>query len=313
MALFIDSTTVLPESWIREHDVTVLPVPIWAGGREYRDGIDITDEGFMTLLETSKERPSTAVPAIGEFASWFEKLLQTHDVVIYPVASARLSGLLNAAVQAAKEIAGAQVVVLDGPQTTEQGLYAINSTDADLEDRLARLRTLGPPLIVVMDTTFVSGGAALIAMRALEVIHRGAEIDQVIHSLITAKEKTGLYFILPKLDYVVDRVGQLQVFVGTLLRIKPVLMIRDGMVQDAAKVRGEGKARRQMLELVRQKVSDRPVDVFVLHSLAPEMAHELLDKAKTELNIRRAWVGGIGCTVSRYTGREGLGIAFVEV
>jgi DegV family protein with EDD domain len=111
--ILLDSTTVLPPGYVDQPDVTVLPVPIYAGGREYRDGINLTEEQFLQLLETLPERPTTAVPGVGEFVSWYERVLQTHRHVIYPVPSRRLSGLFNAAVQAAREVPGARIVVID--------------------------------------------------------------------------------------------------------------------------------------------------------------------------------------------------------
>ena len=95
VGLLLDSTTTLPSGLGAEHGITMIPVPIYAGGREYRDGIDIDEEGFLRLLEGSKDRPSTAVPGPGEFVSWYRQVLRDHLCVVYPIASRRLSGLFK--------------------------------------------------------------------------------------------------------------------------------------------------------------------------------------------------------------------------
>lgn len=312
-ALLIDSTTVIPREFIKEYGVTVIPVPIYAGGTEYRDGVDITPEGFYSILETSKERPSTAVPGIGEFSSFYNRLLETYTKIVYPTPSSRLTGVFNAAVQSAKQIEGAQVVVIDPPGELEEGLYAIHSDDPGLEDKLVEIGRLTAPIIVVMNTDYVSAAAGLIAIEAIHAIRGDKTIDEVVGKVIDAKRKTGIYFILNTLEYIVDRVGQLQAFLGTLLRIKPVLTLRHGYIEDVAKVRSEGKARKKMIELVEERVGDKEIDVYVLHSLAEEKAAAFWEQIKSELNVRNHYVGEIGSSVGRYTGRGALAIVYIEV
>ncbi len=310
IAMFIDSTTVMPEGFVEEHGVTVMPVPIYAGGKEYRDMVDIMPEQFMSLLETSKERPSTAVPGLGEFIAFYEQLLQGHDHIVYPIPSHRLTGLYDAAIQAAEQMEGPTIVAIDPPEGWEKDVYAVRSSDPELEERLSGVAELRPPVIAVMNTGFASGASGLVAMAALQAMDQGGSLEQVIASMITAKTNTNIYLVLNTLDYIVDRVGQMKAFLGTLLRIMPILTFHDGYLEDAARVRGKGQAKRRMIELVVETVGSKTVDLYVLHSLAEEEAEELLEQARGQLTVRNAWVGGIGASVSRYTGRGGLGIAF---
>lgn len=311
--LLIDSTTVMPKKFIEEYGVTVIPVPIHADGKEYRDGVDITPEEFYAILETSKVRPSTAVPGIGEFSSFYNSLLETYTKIVYPTPSSRLSGVFNVAVQGAKQVEAAQVIVIDPHEEFfEEGLHAVHSSDPRLEDRLAEIGRLTEPIIVVMNTDFVSGAAGLIAIEALKAIHEGGSIDAVVGKMIEAKRKTGLYLILNTLEYIVDRVGELQAFLGTLLKIKPVLMLRDGDLEDVAKVRGERKARRKMIELVRERVGDKRIDVYVLHSLVREKAEDFLEQIKGELNVGNSYIDDIGSSVGRYIGRGGLAVVYIS-
>jgi fatty acid-binding protein DegV len=311
--LLIDSTTVIPREFIKEYGVTVIPVPIYAEGREYRDGVDITPEKFYSILETSKERPSTAVPGIGEFSSFYNRLLGTYTKIIYPTPSSRLTGVFNAAVQSARQVEDAEVVVIDPPEELVEGLYTVHSDDPRLEDKLVEIGRLTAPIIVVMNTDHVSAAAGLIAIEAIRAIHGKKPIDEVVGKVIDAKRKTGIYFILNTLKYVVDRVGELQAFLGTLLRIKPVLTLRDGYIEDVAKVRSEGKARKKMIELVEERVGDKEIDVYVLHSLAAGEAADFWEQIKSKLNVRNHYVGDIGSSVGRYTGRGALAIVYIEV
>jgi fatty acid-binding protein DegV len=310
--LLLDSTTTLPDGYVETHGITVIPVPIYASGREYRNGIDIDEEGFLRLLETSKDRPSTAVPGIGEFVSWYERVLGDHRNVIYPIASRRLSGLFNAAVQAGLSMDGASVVALDPEEGQQDGVVAMFSGAKDPEQQLARVAGLPPPVIVVLNSDSVSGGVGLIAIHGCDAIDRGSSLEGVLARMIACKSTLRLHFILSSLDYVVDRVGQLQVLLGTMLQIRPVMAINNGMVEDVAKARGRSRSKHQMLELTRRHTGDRLVDVVVLHSREPDEAQALLEETRACLNVHRSWVTGIGCTVSRYTGRGGLGIVVAD-
>jgi fatty acid-binding protein DegV len=312
--LLIDSTTVMPKEFIEEYDVTVIPVPIQADGKEYRDGVDITPEEFYSILETSKGRPSTAVPGIGEFLSFYDDLLARHSKIVYPTPSSRLTGVFNAAVQSARQVEGAQVVVIDPHEEEfrEEGLHVVRPSDPRLEDRLAEIGKLPDRVIAVMNTDFASGAAGLIAIEALEAIHKGRSIGEVVGKMIVAKRNTGLYLILNTLEYVVDRVGELRAFLGALLRIKPILTLRDGYLEGVATVRGERKARRKMIELVRERVGGERVDVYVLHSLVREKAEDFLAQIKGELNVRSSYIDDIGSSVGRYIGRGGLAIVYIS-
>jgi fatty acid-binding protein DegV len=311
--VLIDSTTVIPKKVIEEYGVTVIPVPIYAGGKEYRDGVDITPEELYAILETSKGRPSTAVPGLGEFLSFYNDLLKTFPQIVYLAPSSRLTGVFNAAVQSAKQIEDARVVAIDPPKELEEGLYAVHSDDPRLEDKLAEIGRLTGPIIVVMNTDFASGAAGLIAIEAIKAIYEGNSIDEVVEKMIDAKKKTGIYLILNTFEYVVDRVGELRAFLGTLLKIKPILTLRHGYLEDVARVRGEGKARTRMIELVKERVGDKRIDVYVLHSLAREKAEEFLEQIRGELNVGNSYIDDIGSSVSRYIGRGGLGIVYMRV
>jgi DegV family protein with EDD domain len=150
--LLIDSTTVMPKEFIEEYDVRVIPVPIYAEGKEYRDGVDITPEEFYAMLEISKARPSTAVPGIGEFSTFYNRLLETHAKIVYPTPTSRLTEVLNVAVQGAKQVEGANVVVIDPPAELQGELYAVHSDNPRAGDRLAEIGRLPAPSIAVMNT-----------------------------------------------------------------------------------------------------------------------------------------------------------------
>lgn len=311
-ALLIDSTTNVPAEYLELEDVHVLHVPIYANGKEYRDGIDITPEQFCRLLEASRERPSTAVPGIGEFVALYEDLLSRYDSIIFPTPSAHLSGVLNAAVLGARQLDGVGIVVVDGLADVE-GTIAIRSSDPLRAATLSTLEKQTGPHIAIVNSDFAAGGTGLVGLAGWHAIVEGKALPQALEAMVQAKSRTGLYFILNTFDYVVDRVGEMKAFLGTLLNIKPVLSFRNGVLEDAARVRGERKAAQRMVEVVKERVQDRLIDAYVLHAVVPERAAELAHQVQQQFNVRHLWTDVIGAAVSRYTGSGGLAIGFTEV
>jgi len=311
--LLIDSTTVMPKALIEERGVTVIPVPINVDGKEYREGITITPKQFHLAMETSKQRPSTAVPGIGEFTSYYDRLLERHKNIVYPTPSALLSGVFNSAAQGASQVEGAKVVLVDPLDSVDDRFFAVDSQDPETGARLAEIAKWTEPTIVVMNTASVSAGCGLVGMEVCDAIQKGQPIVEIVRRMIDAKQRSGIYVVLNTLEYVVDRVGGLSVFLGTLLKLKPVLMMKGGNLVDAAKTRGERQARAKMIELVKERVGGGPIDAYVLHSFAPEKVEGFLAEVLAGLDVRTWWVDDIGCSVARYTGRGGLGLAFREV
>ncbi len=311
MALMIDSTTNLPAEFLTQEDVRVLHVPIYANGREYRDGVDITPEQFCALLESSAQRPSTAVPGIGEFAAFYEELLRSFDAIIFPTPSARLSGVLNAAALGAQQLKDVAIVIVDGLAPIE-GTIALHAASPD-QGVLAELEHERRPIIALVNSDLAAGGTGLVGLGAWRAICGGQGVGPVLAAAMRAKSRTGLYFILNTFDYVVDRVGEMKAFLGTLLNIKPVLSFRNGSLEDAARVRGERKAAQRMVQVVKERVRDRRIDAYILHAVVPERAADLAAQVRAQFNVRHLWIDVIGAAVSRYTGKGGLAIAFTEV
>jgi DegV family protein with EDD domain len=182
-----------------------------------------------------------------------------------------------------------------------------------IEHLLAVMACQTGPTIAVMNTDLASGAAGLVAMEVLCVIQDCQPLQETLKRALCAKRRTGTYLILSTFDYTVDRVGEMRAFLGTLLRIKPVLTLREGYLVDVARARGERTAVARMIEHVKRKAGDATIDAYVLHSFAPVKAQELLKQVLVELPVRHSWVDDIGCSVARYTGRGGLAIAFSEI
>ena len=82
VALVTDSTADLPPQLVADNDITVVPLTVTVGGREYLDGVDIRTAEFYRQLMASKEPATTSQPSPGRFAEVYERLLGDHGEVL---------------------------------------------------------------------------------------------------------------------------------------------------------------------------------------------------------------------------------------
>jgi DegV family protein with EDD domain len=133
-----------------------------------------------------------------------------------------------------------------------------------------------------------------------------------------AKEKTGVYFALETLEYLKrgGRIGNAAAFLGTILNLKPILMLRDGVIEPVEKVRTFSKTLSRLLDLVESKLENEtgPIRLCVIHGNAPEAAQQLLDLAVARFSnsvIPEAIISDISPVIGAHAGPGALGLAFM--
>ena len=229
-----DSTCDLPPEWVQALGVTVVPLTVMFGEEELRDGVDITAEQFFRRLGREKALPTTAAPGPGVFRTVYERLIAEGATQILSI---HVSSKLSATLESAKQ-GGA-----------------------------------GLPVTHV-DTLQVSLALGVCVMEAARSIQQGATAEQAVAVALDTARRTQIFFTLETLEYLRrgGRMSRGQEFFGSLLQIKPVLVVQDGEVHPAARVRTKQKA----VEEILQRCSEmRPASItFALHASTPdELAH----------------------------------------
>ena len=188
-----DSTADLPPALAEELGITVVPLNVHFGTEVYRDGVEITADEFYRRLVTASRLPTTSQPTPGDFLSAYDEMGQTTDEILSVHVSAKLSGTMNSATQAREEYGGAC-------------------------------------RIEIIDSLQGSMGLGMLAIAAAEAARRGDSLDDVVTETRAAIPKVGFIGLLDTLEYLEKggRIGKAQAFMGSLLRIKPLLTIRDG-------------------------------------------------------------------------------------
>lgn len=270
-----DSTCDLPPEILKQYDVKVMPLRIHFGTESFLDGVDLTKEAFYDRLRAAPQLPTTSQPSAGDFCELFRPLVEAGHEVVGIYISGALSGTCASATAACDLLPGAPITVID-PRTTSAGL----------------------------------GWMVWEAARMAEAGASVADIKARIEELIG---KMTVYFVVDTLEYLRKggRIGGAAALLGTMVQLKPILMLHEGRVEPLEKVRTHGKAIDRMIQLVTEKMSGYgTVHAAVLHARVEDEARTILDRVCSAIPVcKESFIAEIGATLGTHAGPGVIGVA----
>jgi DegV family protein with EDD domain len=251
VAIVTDSTADLPAQLVKARGITVVPLTLNFEGRSLLDGVEIRPSEFYRRLPNATTHPTTSQPSAGSFAEAYASLLESYDEVVSIHISEKLSGTYASAVQGAE------------------------MTDAK------RVR--------IVDSQLVSMSLGLLTLAAADIASRGADGETVERRVSEMREHVQTYFSVATLEFLRrgGRIGRASAMLGSVLQVKPVLCIRDGLVTPLERVRTFDRALGRIVELTREVDRGKGLCVIVGHgdaeADAERVARELEPVAETLL------------------------------
>ena len=249
VAVVTDSTADLPAQLVKARGITVVPLTLNFEGRSLLDGVEIRPTEFYRKLPNATTHPTTSQPSPGRFAEAYSQLLQDHDEVVSIHISEKLSGTYASAVQGAE------------------------MTDASR--------------VHVVDSQLVSMSLGLITLAGSEIANQGADGGEVARRVSEMRDQVQTYFSVATLEFLRrgGRIGRASALLGSVLQVKPVLCIRDGLVTPLERVRTFDRALKRVTELAREVDRGKGLCVIVGHADAEDdaerVARELEPVAET--------------------------------
>ena len=236
IAIVTDSTADLPAQLARTRAITVVPLTLNFEGRSLLDGVDIRPSEFYRKLPNATTHPTTSQPSAGRFAETYAELLKDHDEIISIHISEKLSGTYASAVQG-----------------------------ADMTD---------PKRVHVVDSQLVSMSLGLITLAASEMAAKGGDVATVVSRISEMRDQVQTYFSVATLEFLRrgGRIGRASAMLGSVLQVKPVLCIRDGLVTPLERVRTFDRALNRVVELTRDVNRGKGLCVIVGHADAEDDA-----------------------------------------
>jgi len=277
--IFTNSVSDLSPALAAEYGVTLIPDVIAFGPQEqYLNNIDIDPPTLYQKLAACEKLPTTSHPSLGAYIDAFRTVAAGDEILCINLTS-KMSGSYNSACTAKKMLA-------------EQG-FAVP--------------------ITTYDSLQVSFGLCEMVLEAARMANSGAATAEIVAMLDRLRTRMGVYFVMESLANARKggRVGAIRVLAADLLKVKPVLEFRDGLVRDVGIVRGFDAAVEQVIDRYR-KQARYGGEVFLFHADREKLARRVracLLEIDPAAQIRIEWVGAV---IGIYTGAGCIGVAFQE-
>ena len=268
-AVVTDSTADLPEEWRKRYGIEVVPLKVLFGTSTFKDGEDITNEEFFRKLAGSSKLPTTSAPSPGEFAQVFERLSDDYEACVSIHIGAQLSATAEAARVGAQSVEGFKVNVIDSETVT-------------------------------FPIAFLCKVAA-----------ESATLEEATAKVTERVPKCRVLALLDTLRYIEmgGRVSRAQAMIGTMLDLKPLLLVKDKQITSVDRTRTRSKAIPRMIEHFRR---DLPVEhVAVVHAQAADEAETIAAALRKELPGMEILTGQIGAVLGTHTGPKALGLVYI--
>lgn len=281
IAVVTDSTAYLPQQLIDKNNITVVPIPVVLDGQTYNEGVDVTSAEFYEKLRHSENFPSTAQPSIGEMVALYERLGdQGYDTVISIHLASTISGFVNNLKNAAQLVKNTHVIPYDSQIT-----------------------------VILM-------GEMVLA--AAKMAQKGKTVEEILARLDALRATTNEYFIVNDLQNLVrgGRLSNASAFLGSMLRIKPILTFDDDSHKIVAfeKIRSLKKAYARIEELFAQTVqqTDYPIHAYVIHANDEPAAIEWRDQLAAKYPQVKFDISYFGPVVGAHLGEKAIAIGWIK-
>ncbi len=269
-----DSTADLPADVAREQEIAVVPLQVMFGEESFRDGVNLTSEEFFRRLQEADELPRTSQPSVGEFQQTYEQVAEETDRILSIHLSSGFSGTAEAARQAAQA----------------------------LTDRCH---------IEVVDSGTVSMAMGFGVLAAARAARDGADIETCAEAARSVFGRQRIAIAFDTLEYLRrgGRIGRAQAFLGSLLRLKPILTIRDGEAQPLKRARTRRKALQELVSLCLEQGD--VVEAAVMYTTSEDEARSLAEEVAARFPNAPVHTGNMGPVIGVHGGPGVIAIVAV--
>ncbi len=268
---------ILP-GWEQDYGIDTIPVNILFGEKSYLQGVELNNEGFYKLVDESKRIPKTAQPSPHQFVEFYRKVAQKGDTILSIHITAKLSGTYASAIAAAEELKG-----------------EFN--------------------IIPVDSACGSLGIGLMCREARKLERAGKSVDEIVKIIEAIKHKVRVILTLDTLEYakMSGRVGTLQAALASALNVKPIAVLKDGVLNMAERVRTRKAALDRVISMAKEEFGDTPVYLAVVHSRDLKSGQALLDQAKSHFNAKETMINDLSISIAANLGPGTVGLILYPI
>jgi DegV family protein with EDD domain len=273
LKIVMDSAGEIPDEWRKEYDVFVIPVNIQFENKTYLQGIDLSNDDFYRLADSSGIIPKTSQPTPQQFIELYEKIARASDTILSLHVTSKLSGTFNSAVMAAQE----------------------------LKKKLK---------VIPYDSGSGSAAMGFMCKEVRQLERAGATMQTILNRLDEIRKNVSIVLTLDTLEYArkSGRVKRLQAAIATLINIKPIVILKDGALDMKERVRTRQRAMSRVVEIIHERVGDHLVNVAVVHSQSIDAAKQLIEKVNETLHVNELILSELSIGVAANLGPGTVGV-----
>jgi DegV family protein with EDD domain len=240
----------MPPAWEKEFDLQVIPINIRFGEKNFLQYVELDNAGFYKMVDETKTIPKTSQPSPHQFVEFYRKLAQPGDTILSIHITSKLSGTYASAVQAAEEL---------------QGTFKV----------------------LPFDSMVGSVAIGFMCREARKMERAGKSVEQIITALEGVRGRVRVYLTLDTLEYakMSGRVGALQAALASLMNVKPIAVLADGVLNMAEKVRTRKASIDRIIAMAEAEFGKRPVFLAVVQANDRVSGQSLLEQARSHFNV----------------------------
>ena len=270
-----DSSAGLPAQLVKELDITIIPALVCFGEESYRDGVDITTEQFYRRLVDDKIHPTTSVPAPAVFAAAYDGVAQKTDEILAITISHKLSAIPEVALQSVKL----------------------------MKNKSCRVE--------VIDSSWALMAEGLLVLTAARAARDGASLDEVMALVRQDMGRVDIRIAFDTLEYLRrgGRIGRAQAFLGSMLKINPILCIKDGETSPVAREHSRAKAIEHLYNFAGGYA--RIEEMAIADATTPDEADELARRLDAKFPAERIYRTKVTPAVGTHVGPHVISVAIL--
>lgn len=285
MKIISDSTCDLSQDIVDKYDIEIVSLTINIDGQRYRDRIDVKPEEFYKILEGLDEYPTTSMPSPNDFVKAMEKAVRGgHTEILCICMSSGTSGSYQSA------------------KLAESDYFADNKNN--------NIR------IHVVDSKCMSHGSGWLILKSALLREKGATFDELVEFNETYKKLVKHFLSVGDLDHLTrsGRLSNASAFIGKILKVMPIMTMKNGRGSIVAKVRGRKKVFKHYVSEFKTRVNSEITDFIIIgytsdKFLAENLKTMILDETDFEGEI---FIMQMGVVVGNHVGLSAISLFFVE-
>jgi DegV family protein with EDD domain len=275
LRIVTDGAVDMPFEWFQEYEINRIPINVHFGEEKtYLQDVELSLGDFYKLVDgKSLPHPKTSQPSPHQFVEYYKKVAQPGDIILSIHITSKLSGTYASAVAAAEEVKG-----------------TFN--------------------VIPVDTLNGSMGTGFMCRTARQMERAGKTTDEIVRFIENIRNRTQIILTLETLEYArrSGRVGTLSAALASVLNVKPIALLKDGVVDMVDRVRTRKAALERVLDMAKQTYGDQSVYLAVVHARDLASGQALLDEAKKRFNIKESFLTDLSISLAINFGPGTVGV-----